>query len=120
MIEIRPATQALMASFYKGIPPKSQRGIVAMKDGEIIGVAGMYFDHNRYVLYSELTPELKQDKRTIVRGIRILLEMVRDKRLPVLAKAEAVEGADRLLRHMKFRHLTADIYQFGEYMDGYQ
>jgi hypothetical protein len=112
-VRIVPATADLLQRFYGAAPTRSQRAVVAIKDDRVIGVAGVYPDGERAVMFSDLTDELRADKRAVVRGIRAVLELASKRDMPVHAWADPkVEGSERLLLHMGFEHLKDRVYQW--------
>lgn len=112
-MQIVPATMELLQRFYGEVPKRSQRAVVAIKDDRIIGVAGIYTDDERSVMFSQMTEECRQDKRTVVRGIRAVMKLAMARAMPVMALADpAIEGSERLLEHMGFVHLKDRIYQW--------
>lgn len=113
MTAIVPATQELLERFYGYTPKRSQRAVVAVDGERVIGVAGVYMDDGRQVMFSDLTDEIRKDKRTIVRGIREVLRLAAKRHLPVHALADPeIEGSETLLRHMGFEEIADRIYQW--------
>lgn len=103
-IDIIPATPELLERFYGKPPVRTVNAVVAVREGEILGIAGVYLDLGRLVLFSELTDELRKHKRVIVKGIGKVKEIVQNTRLPVVSLADcSIKGSDTLLAHMGFR-----------------
>lgn len=110
MTEIRPATAELLARFYGQAPTRTQRAVVAVDGERVIGVAGVYPDGARMVMFSELTDELKRDKRAIVRGIRAVRRLA-PAGVPVHALADPdIAGSEVLLEHMGFTPVHGRVY----------
>ena len=108
-----PATAELLHRFYGEAPKRSQRAVVALDGERVVGVAGVYVDDERWVMFSDLTEELRKDKRTIIKGIRAVMKMTQGRDLPVHALADPeIEGSEVLLEHMGFRPITDRIYQW--------
>lgn len=108
-----PATMELLQRFYGEKPTRSQRAIVALKDERIVGVAGIYTDQERTVMFSQMTDECRKDKRTLVKGIRAVMSIAKARAMPVHALADpGIEGSEKLLEHMGFEHLKDGIYQW--------
>lgn len=113
MVRIVPATMELLERFYGEKPVRSQRAIVALKDERIIGVAGIYTDTERSVMFSQMSEECRKDKRAVVRGIRAVMALAKARAMPVHALADpGIEGSEKLLEHMGFEHLRDGIYQW--------
>lgn len=112
MTEIVPATTELLQRFYGEKPKRSQKAVVALKDDRVIGVAGVYVDDERQVMFADLTEDIRQDKRAVIRGIRAVMRLAGE-RLPVHALADPeIDGSEVLLEHMGFRHLQDRIYEW--------
>jgi hypothetical protein len=113
LVHIVPATAELLERFYGSAPTRSQRAVVAIKDDRVIGVAGIYTEDESSVMFSDLTDELRKDKRTVVRGIREVMKLAARRALPVYALADPeVDGSERLLLHMGFEHYRDGIYRW--------
>ena len=113
MVQIVPATYELLERFYGAAPTRSQRAVVAVKGDEVIGIAGIYTDDERSVMFSDLTDELRQDKRSVIRGVRAVMKLALRRALPVYAWADPeIDGSDRLLVHMGFEHYKDGVYRW--------
>lgn len=100
--EIRPATPELMQRFYGAMPKKTSEAIVAVRGERVLGVAGVYREIGASIAFSELTDELKADKRALVQGARALTLMLERGGRDVYAMKGDAQGADVLLRHIGF------------------
>ena len=90
----------------------SVRAIVAIRDGEILGIAGFYVHQSRLVMFSELDEDLKCNKRAIIMGMRKLKEMASLMRLPIHAKAADLPTAKGFLSHMGFVDIGQGLYEW--------
>lgn len=109
------ATPELLEQFYGAPPARSIRAVVAVKDDQVIGVAGVYPDprHGRQIMFSDLTDTLRAEKRAIVKGYRMVLERLVRPGIPVQTLVDNdIKGADVLLQHIGFRHIARGIYQW--------
>lgn len=89
---------------------KTVRAVAAVRGDQVLGIAGLYCDGLWTRMFSELTDELRRDKRALVRLARAVLELARP-RAPVYAEADPrIPGSAKLLEHMDFRHERGDIY----------
>lgn len=110
--EIVPAT-AEMLERCGGVPAKTVRAVAAVRGAEVIGVAGVYSSEAGWVMFADLTDELRADKRAIVRGIRAVLELVRRRRMVVVALADPeIRGSATLLEHIGFRRALGDAFLY--------
>ena len=100
--EILPATPELMRRFYGRMPRRTSEAIVAVRGDRVLGVAGIYRESGAAVAFSELSDELKADKRALVRGARTLTLMLERGGRDVYAMKGDAQGADVLLRHIGF------------------
>lgn len=108
-----PATAELLRRFYGDAPRRSQKAVVALDGDKVAGVAGVYVDDERLVMFSEMSDEVRANKRLMVKGIRAVLKLVERDGLPVHALADQeIEGSDKLLLHMGFTHLQDRIYEW--------
>lgn len=108
---IRPATREDFARLGK-VALKSARGLAVERDGMLLGIAGLYRDGptSRKVLFSELTDELRRDKRALIALIRAVTPLMSG-RVFSLADPE-IEGSEVLLEHMGFEPYEGRVYQW--------
>ena len=100
-IEIVPITAELIREFYGEGQSPTIRGIAALQNNHVIGIAGIFRMEFGWMLFSDMKPEFLEDKRAIVRSVRALRKLIETVRLPVYAKAdENAEGADTLIEHV--------------------
>ncbi len=100
MIDIVPATTEIVKKFYGETPPKTVHAIAAVRDGEILGIAGIFSIGMAWMMFSDMKPEILADKRAMVRALRVIRKLVADKRLPVYANPDPnAKGADILIEH---------------------
>lgn len=108
--EIVPATYEHFAELGERVR-RGCRAIAAVLDGKTIGITGFYAENGRVVVFSTITPELRQFKKTIVKGARMILEMAMDIKAPINAVAEPeTPGSERLLEGLGFVHLDGNVY----------
>lgn len=111
-IDVIPATPALLSRFYGRIPTKTSQAVVAVEGDRVLGVAGIYRDGARMVAFTELSDEVRANRRLIVRGYRALLPLIKAAGMPVLAICDPlIEGSERLLLHYDFEPLSHGVWQ---------
>lgn len=72
--EVRVATAADLESFYGERHGTTQRAMVVVLDGQVIGIAGVAYDRNvPMALFADMKPEMKRYPKVIVRGARRFL-----------------------------------------------
>ena len=87
MINFRTATTKDALDFYGKKPPNSFKGIVAVKDEKIIGIGGLFYMKTNVVVFSDIKPEMRSHKKAIVKGLKIIMNMVKDSNRAVYAIA---------------------------------
>lgn len=118
MNSVLPATEPLMERFYSSRanrPAMTTRSVVALKNGQPVGVAGGYVEPEMggTVLYGDLTDDLRRDKRLLLSFTRAALEVARSFGLAVYSLADpAVEGSEILLKHLGGKEIGGRIYEF--------
>lgn len=113
MTEIRPATMEGLTRFYGKRPTRSLCAMMAVRNGQILGVAGYYNDSSRFVLFADFGDEVRHDKRLIVRGLRAMTNLLKARRVPVKVLADPdIPGSEKLLEHMGCTPLGGRIYQW--------
>lgn len=111
MTEIRPATVKHFERLKGTPPPKSARAFAAVRGEDVIGIAGVYRDGPSLVLFSELTDELRHDKRAGVRLKRAVMPLIAGK-LAYAQADPAIDGSDKLLLHLGFELCHGRTYQW--------
>lgn len=88
----RPATAEDAKRFYKGSAcPLSFRGMVAEQGDDIVALFGVSYEQGIPVAFSEITDALRENKKDIVKGCRILMKMLDTVRGSVYAVANPDE-----------------------------
>ena len=95
-MNIRSATLADFRKFYGTDAPVTLRGIVAERDGEIVGFGGYYLMGSMAFAF---TDQRGMTKREIARGGREVLKMLKGIGLDIVATCS---GSDTALRHFGF------------------
>jgi len=83
-ITFRPATRADALRYYGQDPIFTFRGHVAEKDGEILGIGGVYYDFGVPVVFTEMRPEMEASKRACAKAARFMIEYVESLEAPVV------------------------------------
>ena len=109
--KIIPATSELLLRYYGKQPPKTSYSFVAVKDNRVIGVSGVYITKSRLIVFASISDELKDDKRTIVKGIAKVMKLAKEKHLPIYAICdESIEKAVNFIKHVGFVHEYEGVY----------
>jgi len=113
MVEVTTATRQHLDVFYGRPLPRSVYAIVGIDGGKVIGVAGLYREAYRFVMFSEITPELKRKPKAIIKGFRMLREVARQWDIPVHAQPDSDEpGAAQFLEHLGFTEFVQGVYEW--------
>jgi hypothetical protein len=112
-IELVPATNELLVRFYGEPVKRTMRAVVAVRGNEILGVAGIYRHENGWGMFSDTTEELRRHGKLLLKSAKAFMQVAIDSGLPIFAKcSENLETADRFLRHLGFRPVDGDLYQW--------
>lgn len=111
----RPATAQDAYGFYGKAPDRSFRGLAAVKDGEVIGVGGVYYDDfRRPVIFSEYGEAMTGEKRARVKAVRLLLQFAESLYPRVFAVADPrYDTSGPLLKKLGFVG-TGEMTEMGE------
>lgn len=101
MITLRTATQKDVEAFYGGLPAYTMRGIVADKDGEIIGIGGTYMYRGNTIVFCEMKEGAKQYRKYILKAAKMVMNSIKDKRVFAICDMNQ-ESAPRFLEHLGF------------------
>jgi hypothetical protein len=110
MTEIVPATPELLARFYGDAPKRTARAVAVVRGEEVLGVGGVYREGTNSVLFSDMTDELRKNKRALVKALRAVMRLMKG---TVYSWADPdIEGSDVLLKHMGFEPYRDGVYQW--------
>lgn len=115
-VTFRPASAADVQAFLGGPPPARLRGYVAILDGEVVGLGGVYYHAGTPVAFSDIKPPLRKHRKALAKGCRILMDFIREMNVPVYALANQEEPtASYLLCKLGFKP-TGQVTPLGEYL----
>lgn len=101
--EFRQATAKDAREFYGEKPPFSFRGVAAIKDGKVVGLGGIYREAHYLVAFTDMKDEMRENKKDIAKGCRMIHKMIIDEKRPVYAVANREEPtAEALLAKLGF------------------
>ncbi len=90
-ITFRPASAGDAERYYGKPPALSFRGYVAVKDDQVVGIGGVYYDGPIRIAFSEFKDEMRSDRRALVKGTRMLMKFIDTIKGPVYAVASQSE-----------------------------
>ena len=102
MIEIVPATKEHINALYDEPPGLTLKAYAALDGDKVIGVAGVYWYAGNKVGFANFTEEIRKKPRVIVRGLRIMKEMLEGELMVICDPA--VDKAENFLKHIGFEH----------------
>ena len=112
--ELRTATTKDAYNFYGRMPTNSFKGIVAVEGDKVIGIGGLFYTKSNLIAFSDMKPEMRPYKKAMVKGCRIIMDMVKNAEVPVYAVANSNEPtAKNLLKRLGFVN-TGVENEFGE------
>lgn len=107
MITLRPLNRSDIIQFYGEEPYCSvYNGIVALKDGEPIGIGGTYISNNKLFVFSDMKPVAFQYRKSIIKAAYRVLSQVSHRVL--YAQAAYLESAPRFLAHLGFELINEE------------
>lgn len=117
MIPIVPLTREYVLE-VSGDPItwRTIRGVAALKNGVPWAIAGVYLNESRWTMFFHIKDRPEQfsfeEKRVLLRGFRMLMNMVAGSEIPVQAHAdEDVPTSESFLLHLGFKPLFGRYYQ---------
>lgn len=115
-MKIVPATAEIMKRYYGMKPLRTTRAWAAVDGDDVLGVGGMCVNTSRLLVFLGMTPETRERfrkyPRVLVRCVRQLQDMARQKGLVLQAEADkTVPCAEKFLERMGFEKLKGtEIY----------
>lgn len=109
----RTATQEDALAFYGRPPDYSFRGVVAVLDGRVVGIGGVYRDAGRPIVFTDMKDEMREHRRARAKAVRIMIELA-DRHPIVYAVASPDEPTSGpLLAKLGFEP-TGEMTPYGE------
>ena len=105
MIEIRRAKKEDVLRWYNGKPMYSMKGYVAEKDGELLGLGGVFRVGGHRYVFAEMLPEAHRWARSILRIAKKVIEDVGGDTVYAV-RQEDEPTAHRFLKHLGFVEVT--------------
>lgn len=87
-VEFVPATKELVESFYGEPQQVTIRAVAAVRDGKVLGIAGVHRMGMGYGLFSDLSDEFLRNRRDVVRGLHEVEKITRSLKMTLYAKAQ--------------------------------
>lgn len=108
-MEFRPAKASDFEEFGPNVPC-SCRAWAAEDDGVIYGVGGICYMLGRIMAFTHMRPDMP--KRDMIRGGRIVMEIVKKTDGPVFAYPGNSNTAPRTLKHFGFEQIKDSGWYF--------
>ena len=101
--KLKTATAKDAYNFYGHMPTNSFKGIVAIEGDKVIGIGGLFYTKAGVIVFSDMKPEMRQYKKVMVKGCRMIMDIVRKSETSVYAVANDKEPtAKDLLERLGF------------------
>ena len=111
-ITFAPATQAYAYDYFGGSPPYGFRGYVALRDGAVVGIGGVFMYEGIPVAFSQMKDPMRPFIKAKARAARLLEKYIDDMRIPVYATADPNEPTSgKLLEKLGFQPTGIEIEQ---------
>lgn len=113
-MNVLPMTQEAAREIFKGLPPKSVRGLVFEAGGRLLAGAGLYMEFAHQVLFFDGNmAEVRKSPRALVRAMRRIMHELAVPGVPIYAHADqGMEASERFLEHHGFRHHAGRVYKW--------
>ena len=95
--EFRQATAKDAYEFYGEKPPFSFKGVAAVKDGKVVGLGGIYREAHYLIAFTDMKDEMRESKKDIAKGCRIVHNLIIEEPRPVYAIANQDEPTAKAL-----------------------
>lgn len=113
MIKVLHATPELIRTYYGSDRPRSMRALVAVRDGEVLGVLGMYPINGQQLVFLDMKDELRKHPRVLVDGAKTFMRWAREAKMPVCAWCDhTIPAAKGFLEHFGFREHYKGVYKW--------
>lgn len=107
--EIVYTTSEHVKQFFGDQSFQRLRGFSGIVDGEVIGLAGIRYDGNRMILFSDMKEKARNYKKDIVKMIHVLKDMLKEYSYPVFAIACKNEMlSEKILVKLGFKPMGCD------------
>jgi hypothetical protein len=107
-VELVPASQKHVEEYYGGKPIMSVRGIVGLLDGKVVGIAGVCFDHDNIIVFSEFKEEARKYKKSIVKAALMVYEIMQRYSIVYAVANKQEKGAKRLMARFGFEFVEVN------------
>lgn len=106
-VTMRPARPGDLTEFYGEPSPMTCRAVVAERDGQPLGIGGVYYYRRQVIAFSQVKPELLDSKRDMVIASRATFKMIKALGVPVYALADdSLMNSAKTLEHYGFEKLA--------------
>lgn len=110
MISLRPGTVEDLVQFYGEPLGELSRVVVADRDGEILGVAGLLREQTHWLAFSNAKPGLPA--KTMYRAGLWVAKFADEVSAPVYAIAESCRSVP-ILERVGFTRINGDVFRYG-------
>lgn len=101
MLNLVPATGDTVARFAGGPTPGVVHALAFEREGELLGVIGVYCERGHYIAFGEFGDDVRAEPRALVKAYKRLKELSRGLHVVAFAE-ETVSTSGRFLEHVGF------------------
>ena len=111
--EIVPVTSDLILKYYGRPAHNTMRGIAVVRDDKVLCIGAVVITDGQAFVCSDISDELKKNKRWLILAAREVMKIAASLRLPVFARADAsIDRSESFLKHLGFEHVMDRIYRW--------
>lgn len=93
--------------------PVSARVVSVVEGDRVLGIAGVYPDGNRQVVFSTISEELKQHPKIVIKAARMVMKWIKESKMPTHALCdEEIPKAEEFLMHWGFRRIHKGVFSW--------
>lgn len=109
-LRFRPATGQDIKKFYPDLR-HTFRAWVAEDETGVLGIGGVYYDGPYIIAFSRFEPGLEKYPLGKARGLKKIMEIVKDRHCIAIAD-EKFRDAPGLLERIGFKHVEGRVYKW--------
>lgn len=112
MVELRTATKEDVEQYFNGKPRFSMRGVVAVEDGTVIGVGGVYLAGKQVMVFVDMKDQMRKYPKLIVKAGKMVLPILNRYTVATAMVKPEQEAAVRFAEHFGFEP-TEEVNEYG-------
>lgn len=105
-----PLTKELIKEYGHDETPASCRGLAAVEDGKIYGIAGTYLNSGYLTVWMDARDELRKRPKSLIKLLKKLYELPHFGKYVLVYCDKRFKGAEKLIRHFGFEPYAEDFF----------